>query len=103
MHRGQGRSSQPAVGTDDSRWRRAQRQRLRRMTQRGRASIVAAVVLAFAAGVWLAGGSLSDGLVPPPAVAAPPPALEPPPLPPPRAVLERLPVSQGALKDALFC
>jgi len=105
MHEGKRRSSQPSVSSDDSRWRKAQRQRLRRMTQRGRVSVAAFVAAALVGAVWLAEGSLFGGLMSPaapaasatPAVGAPPPAIELPALPPPRAILERLPVSQRAL------
>jgi hypothetical protein len=75
------------------------------MTQRGRASIVVVVAAALVASVWLALRSRPVDLPPSTlsstAVGAPPPE-DGPPLPPPREVIERLPVSQGALDLRVF-
>jgi membrane peptidoglycan carboxypeptidase len=100
-----GRSFRPAASSERSRWRRAQRQRLRRMTPRGRWSIAASCAVAVAGVVWLAAGSRPADRTPSEiavgAIGLPPPGMRPPSLPP-RAILERLPVSRRALDLRVF-
>jgi len=95
----------------ESRWQRAQRSRRRRMTQRGRLTIVTLIAAALLSLAWLVGstgaatGARTEA-VPADASAAPSGAQETPspavssaPLPSrvPGGLLERLPVTQAAL------
>ena len=104
-YRGPGRSFRLETSSEESRWRRAQRYRLRHMTRRGRASVAAVVAAVLAGAVWIV--ALSGPAAAPPAsdaargVGAAPPENRTPSTPP-REILERLPVSRRALDLRVF-